>query len=146
MAKKFTVEGEVVEENDFYKVIKSDENGKFYIFSKNSKEYSDEFNDSCYIADKYEIIGSAVLEDNNGNKYYSNYINRQAYGQGRCLVNRFEIDAWKTKVIDGVEQTVVKYFDEKGYKYIRYVDEQGNLYKKQKKQAKQLQTNDDLTI
>lgn len=131
MAKKFTVDGEVVEQNEFYKVIKDKDNSKFYIFSK--------YDDTMYIAREYKIVGAAVLENNYGQKFYSNFVSPQAFGQGRCLSHRWEIDSWKTKVVDGKEQTVVKYFDEKGYKYIRYIDEQGNLYKKQKKEAKQLQ-------
>ena len=129
MAKKIKIEGEIVEQNEFYKVIKESSTGKFYIFSK--------YDDTMYTASEYKIIGTAVLENNNGEKFYSNFVNSQAFGQGRCLSNRMEIDSWKTKVVEGKEQTVVKYFDEKGYKYIRYVDEQGNLYKK--KSQKQLQ-------
>ncbi len=146
MAKKFTVEGEVVEQNEFYKVIKSDKNGKFYIFSKYSKKYPEEFKDTYYTADNYKIVGSAVLQEHQGSRNYWNLIKWQPFGQGRSLCYVMEIDSWKTKVIDGKEQTIVKYFDEKGYKYIRYIDEEGNLYKKQKKQAKQLQNNDDLTV
>ena len=131
MAKKLKVEGKIVEETEFYKVTKSDENGKFYIFGK--------VDDALYVACEYKIVGSAVLENNYGQKFYSNFVNPQAFGQGRCLTHRFEIDSWKTKVVDGVEQTAIKYFDEKGYKYIRYVDEQGNLYKSKKKQTKELQ-------
>lgn len=125
MAKKFKVEGEIVEENEFYKVIKSDENGKFYIFSK--------YDDTFWTCDKYKIIGTAVLQANYDYKNYCNMLNMQPYGQGRSLAYVIGIDSWKTKVVDGKEQTVVTYYDEKGYKYIRYVDEEGNLYKKQKK-------------
>ena len=131
MAKKLKVEGKIVEETEFYKVIKSRENGKFYIFCK--------FNDGYYTADNYKIIGSAVLQDEKGSKQYWNTVNWQPFGQGRSLCYVMEIDSWKTKVVDGVEQTAIKYFDEKGYKYIRYVDEQGNLYKSKKKQTKELQ-------
>ena len=34
MAKKFNVKGDVVEENEFYKVIKDKDNARFYVFSK----------------------------------------------------------------------------------------------------------------
>jgi len=146
MAKRFTVEGVLVEENDFYKVIKADRDGKFYIFSKNLKKYPEDFKDSHYTADNYKIIGPAILQDDRGYKNYWNLINWQPFGQGRNMCYVMKIDSWKTKIVDGKEQTIVKYFDEKGYKYIRYVDEDGNLYKKQKKQVKQLQNSDDLSV
>ena len=130
MSKKIKVEGNLVEETAFYRVIKSNENGKFYIFSK--------YDDTMYIARQYKIIGAAVLENNYGQKYYSNFINPQAFGQGRCLAHRWEIDSWETKVVNGKEQTMVKYLDEKGFKYIRCIDQEGNLYKKNK-QAKKVE-------
>ena len=132
MPKKYTVKGTVIEENNYFKVIKPEEetNKKFYIFSK--------YDDTCWVCDKYKIVGSAVLQINGESKLYWNFINWQPHGQGRCLCYVIEIDGWKTKVVDDKEQTVVVYHDEKGFKFVRHLDEEGNLFKK-KKEIKQTQ-------
>ena len=126
MPKNFTVEGKIIEETLYYKVIKpNDENDdKVYVFSK--------YDDTYWTCDKYKLVGPAVLQINGEHKLYWNMINYQPHGQGRSKCYVMEIDSWETKVIDGTERTFVIYHDEKGYKFVRFVDEDGNLYKRKR--------------
>lgn len=126
MAKKLVIKGTKIEENQYYKVIKpEDDKNKVYVVSK--------YDDTIYECDSYKIIGAAVLQELQGSKFYSNYVNIQKYGQGKVTCNRMEIDSWTTKN----NQTAIKYFNEKGFKFVRFIDEEGNLYKKQPKKAKE---------
>ena len=123
MPKKFNVKGTKIEENQYYKVIKPEDakNKKFYIYSK--------YDDTVYVCKTYKIIGAAVLEDNGDSKFYSNYVNMQKFG--KVSFQRVEIASWDSKVIDGAEQTKIVYINERDQKFVRFIDENGNLYKKQ---------------
>lgn len=117
----------VVEENEFF-IVEKKEIG-YIVYNKQT--------DSVFQCEKYTIVGSTLIyKDINGSSFVSNEINQQRYGQGNILVNVMEISSWGYKTICGSKQLYVKYLDEKGFKFIRLVDENGNLYKKP---AKKLQ-------
>ena len=134
MAKKIKIEGEVVEQTKNYKVIKEAATGEYVILSK--------FDDSMYRADAYKIIGYAVLQDENGSKHYWNLKNWQLHGQGKHKCYVIVIDSWETTNVDGKEETKIKFVNERGNKFVRFIDEEGNLYKKQKEQIKVTESED----
>ena len=109
-----------VEENKYY-IVEKRENGKFLLHKKRGG--------TIIYCDEYLLINSTVLFRENGTALFHNEDHWQKYGQGHSLAYRFEIDSWKVKG----DEVVIKYYDEKGYKFIRYVDKDGNLYKKTKK-------------
>ena len=136
--KKFTVDGEVVEENQYYKVVKP-ESKNYYIFSK--------YDDTYWTCVDYKIVGAGLLRTlDNGDKLYSNHINMQTFGQGRTLFHTLEINKWKELNIDGKIVTVLEYFDEKGYKFIRCLDEKGSFYKPTKKIKFEDKQEENLTV
>ena len=122
-----------VEENEYYVVAKNEDN-TFSIYHK--------FNETVIKTNKYAIVGSTVLYNNfAGESYLYNEDAPQKYGQGNSLATAITIASWGYKKINGKKELVVVYNDEKGYKFVRLVDEQGNLYKRSKKVNNDTQEN-----
>ena len=114
-----------VEENEFF-IVKENDDKSFTIYHKGY--------DTVIECSKYVIKGaSAIYKNFNNEVYLYNEDNMQKFGQGNSSANMIELTGWTYKIIDGNKELVVKYLDEKGYKFIRLVDEQGNLYKRNSK-------------
>lgn len=135
MAKKIKFEGELVEQTKHYKVLKR-KDGEFCILSR--------YDDTVYHADNYKLIGYAVLKEYNGSKQYWNMKNWQLHGQGKSTCYAMLIDSWETETVDGKEETSIKYHNERGNKFVRFIDEEGNLYKKNK--AKKVEQEEALSL
>ena len=124
MAKKINIEGKEIQSNEFYKAIRTQE-GEYCVINKINGSY-------CYCVD-YKIVGSALLVKlESGEQLYINHENMQEFGQGRSLAYTIEIDAWKDVKIENKVVTAIQYFDEKGFRFVRCLDEVGNFYKPNK--------------
>lgn len=144
MPKKIKIEGTVLEDYDYYTVIKPAD-AKDSLVTILVKEVKDPKTKEILVEEghwpkvkNYKIIGSAALLEFDSYKSYQNELNWQLIGRGAHRCYSIEIDDWKTKKIKGKEETRVVYHDDYGRKYVRYIDEEGNFYKKQK-QTKQVQ-------
>lgn len=120
MAKTLKSIKNVIEENKFY-IVEKLEDGSFAIYRKQKG--------TVIYCEEYALRASTVVYKSNGVSYLHNEDVPQKHGQGNTPAVRFEIDSWRLKGQD----LIVKYFDEKNYKFIRHVDENGNLYKKTRK-------------
>jgi len=108
-----------VEQNKFYLVEKKD-NGSFVVYEKKEECWH-----NCLA---YKIINSTLLVDTGDVKLLCNSQKWQPYGLGRSLGEIFEIDSWE----DTEGEVIIKYTDEKGRKFVRNIDAEGNVYKKTK--------------
>ena len=135
--KKFKPE-DIVEENDYYLVVYGD-NSQFKLDNKYivicKKDKGDE---SYFPTNEYKIINKTLIHKTNvGNDY--DYI---TYGIENVRARIFEIDSYTTALVDGKEQTLIRYTEEiyprmedvcKKYNMVRIVSaEDGQLFKKPK--------------
>ena len=121
MANRLQIKGKTIQANQFYKATLIKE-GKYFVYIKS--------NDSYYYCTDYKIVGAGLLvELENGDRLYVNYEKMQEVGQGRVSAAILEIDAWKEVRINKNIVTALQYFDEKGLRFIRCLDENGNFYK-----------------
>ena len=134
MDKIYKFKCSVLENTRCYKAVRREDgvNSKIYVFGK--------LNDSVYVCDKYKILGSAILDENNGTKFYTNCENMQMLGRGKVKFLRVEVESWETKVEDGEEITKIKYVDELDRNYVRYIDQDGNLHKNKEDAKKKIET------
>lgn len=112
-----------VEQNEFY-IVKKNDDGSYTIYTKQD--------DIMFRCVDYKIVNSTLLYDTKHTKLLSNHFKYQPYGLGRSLTYSMIIDSWEEK--NG--EVIVRYTDENNYKFVRHIDEQGNLYKKKKAVSK----------
>lgn len=127
-----------IEQNEYYKVIRTTR-GTYQVFSK--------YDDSYWTCVDYKIVGAGlIIKLVNGDLLYINAVNMQTFGQGRTLFHTLEIDKWKDVRIGEETVTALQYFDEKGFKFIRCLDENGNFYKPEKKIKFEQDNENNLTV
>lgn len=115
------IKGREIQSNQFYKAVITQE-GVYCVINK--------INGSYYHCVDYKIVGAALLVKlESGEQLYINYENMQEVGQGRAMAHTLEIDAWKDVKIKNNVVTALQYFDEKGFRYVRCLDDNGNFYK-----------------
>lgn len=114
-------------------------------------------NETLVSTDEYRIIGSTLIfrSDVSGELMLQNEKQLQKYGVARSLAERFTIDSYATAIVNGKEQTIIRYTEEiwpnngdksKKYKFVRLIDDEGNLYIKPKGVRIQIVKNEELTV
>ena len=131
---KVVYTGELVEETEYFKVLKNAEDECFYVFCK--------YNDIVYTCNRYSLAGPAILVDEAGSKRYTNYLNMQKLGN--ISFENAELESWAEKEIDGNKKIRMVYLHTDGRRFVRGVDAEGNLYKVPRKNRKAKE--EDLTI
>ena len=136
--KNYVTKGVIIEQNEYYQVVKNNEDG-YRVFSK--------FDDSYWTCVEYKIVGAGlIIKLDNDDLLYINAVNMQTFGQGRTLFHTLEIAAWKDVQIGDETVTALQYYDEKGYKFVRCLDQYGNFYKPEKKIKFELKDEDNLIV
>ena len=92
------------------------------------------------------IGAGLIIKLDNDDLLYINAVNMQTFGQGRTLFHTLEIAAWKDVQIGDETVTALQYYDEKGYKFVRCLDQYGNFYKPEKKIKFELKDEDNLIV
>lgn len=133
---------EIVEENKHYVVMSGNNSqmksqNKYIVISKKDK------GEEIFMeTDEYKIIGSTVIYRDRQTEglLIFNQEKGIVFGIGNRKTTIFDIDSYATAIVDGKEQTIIKYKEElypnlgdlKTYKLVRLIDDEGNLYKKPK--------------
>ena len=137
--KKIKYEGKLIGETDYYYITEHDATGYELLEGKKGVKVFKLYhknNDTVITCTKYEIKGPAVVyvdvKSEDGKAIYYNEDKMQKYGMGSVPSMIFEIDSWQYKKVAGNKELVIKYTDTSGRKFVRIVDENGDVYKKRK--------------